>query len=53
MGPTSVSSFSIFFLSLYLEWNILFYVMLCCAVLRYLSYVMLFDDMLCYVMLCS
>ena len=39
MGPAPVSSFSRFFLSLYLEWNMLFYVMLCCVTLLKLRYV--------------
>ena len=51
MGPASVSSFSRFFCHCIL--NGICYFMLCCVVLRYLSYVMLFDYMLCYVMLCS
>lgn len=51
MGPTSVSSFSRFFCHCVLNGTC--YFMLCCVVLCYLSYVMLFDDMLCYVMLCS
>ena len=51
MGLTSVSSFSRCFFHCVLNGTC--YFMLCCVVLSYLSYVMLFDDMLCYVMLCS
>lgn len=51
MGPTSVSSFSRFFCHCVLNGTC--YFMLCCVVLSYLSYVMSFDDMSCYVMLCS